>query len=69
MTLYAFIYIFQKPEYLWNEMRYWETQDAILSHFKNTFRQNQSSTLNAANILLDIIQPSTPRPSASCALV
>ena len=32
------ICIFQKPEYLWNEMKYWETQHAILSHFENTFR-------------------------------
>ena len=42
MTSYAFICICQKPEYLCNEMRYCETQDAILSHFENTFRQNQN---------------------------
>ena len=32
------IFIFQKPEYLWNEIRYWETQDAILSHFENILK-------------------------------
>ena len=36
------ICMFQKPEHLWNEIGNWETQDAILFHFENTFRWNQN---------------------------